>query len=160
MDELPVLVRDTREKDGKGWNWRASKNCAGVVEEKLDVGDYSVKGLEHLICVERKTIGDLWGTLANQTNYKRFLKEWDRAVKHRIKYLVIEGNVSDVDAGYPWSKVSPENIHAKLISLQVKYNVHVIFAGRQDTARSYVRRLLCKLHRYYVEGILVPNGPT
>ena len=149
-----TIIRDTREQAGKGWQFRASKNCAGVVRQKLNVGDYSIKGMEDIICIERKTIGDLWGTLGLQKNYERFLREWTRAKNHRMRYLIIEGTVADVDRGYKWSKVSPALIHAKLISLQVKHNVHVIFAGRQDKARAYTRRLLDKLYGYYLDGII------
>lgn len=149
-----TIVRDTREQEGKGWNFRASKNCAGVVREKLDVGDYSIKGLENIVCIERKTIGDLWSTLGLQKNYERFLREWDRAKNHRMKYLIIEGTLADVNRGYRWSKVHANLIHAKLFSLQVKHNVHVVFAGRQDVARAYVRKLLDKLYRYYLDGVI------
>lgn len=149
-----LIVRDTREKDGKGWSFRASANCLGMERKKLDVGDYTVSGLEDILMVERKTLGDLWGTLGNQKSYKRFLREMDRAKNHRLKYLVIEATLAEVDAGYKWSKVSSANIHAKLISLQVKYNVHVIFAGRLDKARGWTRKLFHKVFRYHLEGSL------
>ena len=121
---------------------------------KLDVGDYTIKGLEEVLMVERKTLGDLWGTLANPVNYKRFLKEMKRAENHPYKFLVIEASLADIDRGYNWSKVPANNIHAKLVSLQVKHNLHVIFAGREDRARKYVRRLLVKMNGYYREGLL------
>ena len=149
-----TIIRDTREQEGKGWIFRASSNCNGMIQRKLDVGDYSIDGMENIIVVERKTIGDLWNTLVKTANYDRFLREWDRAKNHRMKYLIIEGTVADIDKGYKWSKVRPALIHAKLISLQVKHNVHVIFAGRLDKARAYSRRLLDKLFRYHLEGII------
>lgn len=149
-----TIVRDTREQKGKGWEFRASANCEGMIKEKLDVGDYSLHGYEHLVCVERKTLGDLYGTLGNQTNYNRFLKEWERAKEHPVKFLIIEATLADVNGGYGWSKANPNNIHAKLISLQVKHNVHVIFAGRKDVARAYVRRLLNKLWQYCEGGVI------
>lgn len=148
------IIRDTREQKGKGWNFKASSNCWGQKIQKLDVGDYTVDGLEDILMIERKTIGDLWGTLGNQTNYKRFLREVDRAKDHKLKFLVIEGNVADVNRGYRYSKVPVENIHAKLISLQVKHNIHVIFAGRKDIARAYVRRLMHKVFRYSLDGLV------
>ena len=149
-----TIIRDTREKTGKGWNFRASADCTKMERKKLDVGDYTIKGMEHIICIERKSIGDLWGTLGNHINYERFLREWDRAQNHKIKFLVIEGTLKDIDAGYRWSQVKSEVIHAKLISLQVKHNVHVIFADRTDKARAYVRRLLNKLFRYHRSGVI------
>lgn len=149
-----LIIRDTREQDGKGWNFRASANCLGVERKKLDVGDYTVGGLEDILMVERKTLGDLWGTLGRQENYKRFLREMERAKDHKLKYLVIEATLAQVDAGYKWSKVPSSNIHAKLISLQVKHGVHVIFADREDKARAWVRRLFHKIFRYHLEGSL------
>lgn len=152
---LPCPVRDTREQDGCGWNFRASKNMGSMVTKKLDTGDYSVEGMEHLIMIERKTIGDLWSTLTS--GRERFIKEMERALKIPARYLIIEGNLSDIDKGYKFSKVTPEFIHASLISLQVKYGIHVIFAGRQDIAQTYVRRLLIKLHKYCLDGVI--SGP-
>jgi len=149
-----TIIRDTREKSGKGWLFRASSNCDGMEIVKLDVGDYTVKGLEKILMIERKAIGDLWGTLGNPKNYKRFLREMKRAENHPYKFLIIEATLADIDRGYNWSKVSANNIHAKLISLQIKHNLHVIFAGRQDRARQYVRRLMAKISGYYEEGLL------
>lgn len=149
-----TIIRDSREQKGKGWNFRASANCNKMVIEKLDVGDYAIMGLEDTIMVERKTIGDLWGTLGNPKNYERFLREMKRARNHKHKFLIIEGTLGDIDRGYKWSKVSSMNIHSKLISLQVKHNLHVIFAGRKDRAQTYVRRLFAKLHRYHLDGVI------
>jgi ERCC4-type nuclease len=147
-----TIVRDSREQKGCGWQFRASANCEGMEETKLDVGDYTIKGYEDKLMIERKTIGDLWNTLGR--DWERFLREMERAKNHRMKYLIIEGNLNDINKGYIYSKVPPENIHAKLISLQVKHNVHVIFAGREDLAREYVRNLMAKLFRYGEEGLL------
>ena len=148
------IIRDTREQKGKGWEFRASANCSGMERKKLDVGDYAIEGMEDVIMVERKTFGDLWVTLSIQKNYERFLREIERAKNHRIKFLVIEAKLSDIDGGYGFSKVKPGNIHAKLVSLQVKHNVHVVFAGRQDVARKWVRSLFAKLYRYRESGII------
>jgi len=149
-----TIIRDTREKKGKGWNFRASANCAGVEIEKLDVGDYTVKGLEDVLMIERKTIGDLWNTLGRAVSYKRFLREMKRAENHKMKFLIIEGTLADIDRGYRYSQVPVANIHAKLVSLQLKHNLHIIFAGRIDRARAYVRQLLDKMFRYHEEGLL------
>jgi len=149
-----TVIKDTREQKGKGWMFRASANCDGMERKKLDVGDYTIAGLEDILVIERKTLGDLWNTLGRQDNYDRFQREWDRAKDHKLKYLVIEATLAEVDNGYKYSKVPPANIHAKLISLQVKHNVHVIFAGREDKARGWARRLFAKLYKYHKEGII------
>lgn len=161
LDTKFTIIRDTREQKGKGWNFRASANCNKMVIEKLDVGDYAIQGLEDTIMFERKTIGDLWGTLGNTKNYQRFLREMKRAQNHKLKFLIIEGNLADIDKGYRYSQVSANNIHAKLTSLQVKHNLHVIFAGNGKRAQTYVRRTMAKLYRYYLEGTITKvNGGT
>ena len=149
-----TIIRDTREQKGKGWEFRASANCYGMEKKKLDVGDYAIEGMEDIVMVERKTLGDLWGTLSVKKNYDRFLREIERAKDHKMKYLVIEATLAEVNAKYRFSQVSPANIQAKLISLQVKHNVHVVFAGRKDLARAWVRRLFDKLFRYKNDGRL------
>lgn len=152
-----TIIRDSREKDGSGWKFRASANCDGVEVKKLDTGDYSLKGYENLVMIERKTIGDLWGTLT--FGRERFMKEMDRALEYPIRYLVIEGTLKDIDAGFRYSKVTPEFIHASLISLQVKYGVHVVFTDkRTDIAQTYVRNLLAKLFQYCEDGVISKDG--
>ena len=44
--EKPIIVIDTREK--QPWCWDHDDEFGGVLYEKLDGGDYSIKGLEHL----------------------------------------------------------------------------------------------------------------
>ena len=146
------IIRDTREQKDCGWNFRASSNCDGMEIKKLDTGDYSISGFENLVMVERKTIADLWGTLT--VGKERFMKEMERAKNIPARFLIIEGNIGDIDKGFRYSKVSPEYIHGFLISLQVKYGIHVIFAGRTDQAQAYTRRLLYKLFKYCLDGTL------
>lgn len=154
MKKLPTIIRDTREKPGTGWAFRASSTCAGMEIKKLDTGDYSIGGYEHLIMVERKSITDLWGSLIQQND--RFMKEMERAKSMPARYLIIEATLADVMSGIPYSKVKPELIISKLISLEQKHGIHVIFTSkRKDIAQAYVRQLLIKLWKYCEEGIIV-----
>lgn len=149
-----TIIRDTREQEGKGWLFRASANCNKVEVKKLNVGDYTVEGLEDILAIERKTLGDLWNTLGQAKNWKRFLREWERGKDHKFKFLIIEASLKQINRGYRWSKVPVNNIHAKLLSLQAKHNVHVIFAGDLDSARKYARRLMAKIFQYHQEGLV------
>ena len=151
-----TIIRDSREKKGCGWNFRASANCEGMVIKKLDTGDYSVEGYEDLIMVERKTIPDLWGSLGQWRT--RFMKEMDRALEFPVRYLVIEGTLGDINKGFRYSKISPEYILATLTSLEIKYGIHVVFTNkRKDIARAYVRKLLAKLFQYCEDGVITKN---
>lgn len=153
------IIRDSREKKGNGWNFRASANCAGMEIRKLDTGDYSIDGLEHLIMIERKSIPDLWHSLVQDR--ERFMREMDRAKLIPARYIVVEGDLKDLLSGIFYSKVSPEFILASIVSLQIKYGVHVIFTSkRTDISQRYVRELLKKLYEYCKEGIITDGRPA
>ena len=47
-----TVIKDTREQDG--YFFGPFNTCAGMIEHKLDTGDYTIEGLEDKICVERK----------------------------------------------------------------------------------------------------------
>ena len=148
-----TLLRDSREKEGCGWQFRASANCNGMEVKKLDTGDYSIKEYENLIMIERKTLGDLWNTLT--FGHERFMKEMDRALLYPIRYLIIEGTLRDIEAGIRFSKVKPDFILYSLISLEVRYGIHVVMTDkRTDIAQTYVRKLLSKLFKYCEEGVV------
>jgi ERCC4-type nuclease len=151
-----TIIRDSREKTGCGWKFKASANCDGMVIKKLDTGDYSLEGYEDLVMIERKTIPDLWGSLGQWRT--RFMKEMDRALEFPVRYLIIEGTLSDINKGFRYSKLSSEYILASLISLEVKYGIHVVFTNkRKDIARAYVRKLLAKLFQYCEDGVINKN---
>jgi hypothetical protein len=50
-----TVIRDSREKEGHGWWYDEDAYCIGTEITKLDIGDYSIKDKEHILC--RK----LWG---------------------------------------------------------------------------------------------------
>lgn len=152
-----TVLRDSREKAGAGWKFRASANCTGMITRKLETGDYSLADYEDVIMIERKTIGDLWGSLTH--GRERFMREMDRAKEYPARFLIIEGTVKDIMNGFRYSKVSPDFIFASLISLQIKYGIHVIYTHKQTSvAQTYVRKLLSKLFQYCEDGVIKGHG--
>lgn len=147
------VIRDSREKKNHGWTFRSTSSCLGTEIKKLDTGDYSIEGFEHLIMIERKSLDDLWGSLTY--GRERFLKEMERAKQIPARYLVIEGTLKDVLAGSKFSAVSGEYILSNLFSLENKYGIRVIFTDkRHDVSQTYMRNLLKKLYQYCVDGII------
>jgi ERCC4-type nuclease len=51
-NKKPIVLVDSREKFP--FDFQSDSEFAGVEHIKLDTGDYSLKGSEHLICIERK----------------------------------------------------------------------------------------------------------
>jgi len=151
------IIRDSREKKGCGWRFRASSNCSGMLTRKLETGDYSIDGYEDLIMIERKTIGDLWGTLTFGRD--RFIKELERAKEIPARFIIIEATLKDINAGIRYSKVQPDFIIASLISFQIKYGVQVVFTDKRvDVAQAYARKLITKLFQYCEDGVISKDG--
>lgn len=90
---LPVVLIDSQEKNPFTFtlypNWIAGERC-----QSLPTGDYSVEGLETLICLERKTVPELAVTLFS--NRERFIRECYRLAEFKHKAVIIEGSYEDV----------------------------------------------------------------
>ena len=132
MNERPVIVIDRREQTPLRFpdNIKTERGT-------LYSGDYSVKGLEHLISIERKTISDLCGSLTS--GRKRFEFELHRLRGFRFKRLLIIGLRSDIVAGNYRSKASPKSILASLNAFEVRYDIPVVFASEEKAAELVVR---------------------
>ena len=137
------LVIDSREQTPLKFS-----RCKSINEKlikKLDVGDYSVEGYEDEICIERKGVLDLFGTLGK--GHARFKKELERAKDLKFFGLVIEetyGNVRNKTFKDAFRSKMRGYVITKLIhTLQIKYNVHVMFAkDRWEAARMVEQTLL------------------
>ena len=93
----------------------------------LPTGDYSIAGLEHLIAIERKSLSDLVGCIAQERS--RFIRELMRLRAYRCKAIVIEGTVEDIVAHNYRSKVHHESVLGSLGAWFAKYEVPFMFCG-------------------------------
>ena len=153
------IIQDTREKPDAGWVFPPScKAVLGVIRRKMRVGDYTVAGLEHVLMIERKSLGDLYKSLG--TDARRFLEMWKRTDRLGIplRYLVIEATFEEVCQRYVFSSLPWQNVLSKLMSLQFNFNVHVVYAGDKVQASMYARRLMEKLSQYNQDGRLGTDG--
>lgn len=93
------------------------------------VGDYMAEfedGYRPSFSFERKSVGDLYGTMTG--GYKRFRKEIDRARQAETKlFLIVEGTLTDVYAGYKHSSWDGESMVKKLYTLRVRHDIETIF---------------------------------
>lgn len=149
--DLPIIVVDTREKEP--YQFRASATCLGAESAKLDAGDYSIKGFENLITIERKaSLLELCGNLGR--NRKRFEAELERMKDIKYKYVIIEDNWASIFAYKKYTKMKTSQIFGSIISLMIKYDVQFIFAQNRKTAQGITRSLLVKAHQYHMEGLV------
>jgi len=131
--EMVVAVIDSREQ--------LPLNLVPLqVEVKcLDTGDYSVRGLESIIAIERKSLGDLLGCIGGDR--KRFDKEVQRLLAYPTKALVVESAWAEIEAGNWRSKITPQAAIGSLLGW-IATGIPIIMAGDHERAGRYVSRLL------------------
>ena len=105
----------------------------------LATGDYSVKGLETIIAVERKSLADLLGCIGQER--ERFDREVIRMLAYPVRAIVAETTWPEIEAGQWRSKVTPAAAVGSLLGW-IAQGVPIIMACDHERAGRYVSRLL------------------
>lgn len=116
-----ILIQDTREQ-----NPLVFPDAVVVEVGTLQTGDYSVRGLETLFSVERKSIDDLVGSVTRER--ERFERELHRLRGFQFKRLLIIGSEADLLAGRFYGGANPKAIFASLGAFEIRYSVPVVWA--------------------------------
>ena len=104
----PVILVDTREQTPfdfsrfEGW-------FSGIEKKPLQLGDYSVAGLEDVCVVERKDLPDLIRSLTADRSV--FVDRLRRMSRYPNRLLVITAALSQVKSPYPPRGCEPEPHH-------------------------------------------------
>lgn len=127
-----IIIQDTREQ--KPWDFRPHQAVVEIA--KLDTGDYSIKGMESKVCVERKSVHDFVNTIIHSK--KRFSAEMDRMrlIPHRI--IVVEGTLREINKHQYRSMVHPNAVLGMSNFITVNTGTPVIFADDAEMAAWYV----------------------
>lgn len=105
----------------------------------LPTGDYSVKGLESIVAVERKSLDDLLGCIGRER--ERFDREVQRLLAYPVRVLVVESTWGEIDLGQWRSKITPEQVIGSLLAWEAM-GLSVHLAGDHRRAGKHVARLL------------------
>lgn len=121
-----VVAVDTRE--GAPWGFRGLRadakddNQPIIVRTErmtLQTGDYSIKGHEDQIAIERKEKGDAFHCMGKDR--ERFEKQVQRLSLLPHGYVIIEADWMSIWAGHQNSQLKPKVIHRTIISWQMRY---------------------------------------
>jgi DNA excision repair protein ERCC-4 len=105
----------------------------------LKSGDYSVKGLEHVIAVERKGLIDFLGSLSNDR--ERFEWQIKRLLAYPVRALIIESTWGQLELGGWKSRVTPQAAVGTALGIMAQ-GVPVILAGNHGQAAIFLGRFL------------------
>jgi ERCC4-type nuclease len=145
-----TIIIDTREQQPWMFDNYTTAN------KKLDTGDYSIEGLEHLLCIERKkSVSEF----ANNIIESRFKDVIMRMSQLKYSFLLLEFDLKDVLI-YPvgstvpkrmWDKIkiSPAFLMKNLLELQLNHNIKVVFCGSASNAEKMAEYILNKVN--YIE---------
>ena len=123
MPEFPkdfIVVCDTREQ----LPFFKNKTPKGltIVRDTLKNGDYSVRGFEGSIAIERKKMSDLMSYIGSERD--RTVEKLLRLNKYEFKALVVEEDWDNLFLPKLYSQVHPESVRGFLKSINVRFGVH------------------------------------
>lgn len=133
------IIQDTREQEP----WDFSFYGVDTVVRKLDTGDYSVEGLEDILCIERKkSTGEIAINLGSKN--ATFVKELERMRSFKAKYLIFEFSIQTLLSfpalsGIPKSGLSKIRMNAGYIvkllqKYEEEYNIEIIYCNSKAQA--------------------------
>ena len=106
----------------------------------LKTGDYSIKGYENRVSVERKCLNDIIGCLT--VGRERFERELARSRELDYFALMIEATVKDIIHGNYWSKMLPKSAINSLLAFSIRYQLPIFFAGNRGYGNKLTEELL------------------
>jgi len=144
------IIIDTREK--KPWEFPLDKKIENIVSSKLDTGDYTISGLEHLLCIDRKMSTS---EIAKNIIEDRFVRELERMMDFKYRYLILEFDWDEI-ARYPYNLKIPQwkkdrikirggFIRAKLLSYQIDYGINIITCKNRQQATNIALEIMKKV---------------
>lgn len=150
-----TIIQDSREISGGGvWTFTGITGDSGdkfrplIVPTEiatLHTGDYSLKGFENAVTVERKSAADLFSTLASGRD--RFEAEHVRMQAFKLAVVVIESDWPGMLATPPYpSRLSPMSVFGTAVSWLVKYNIPWIACPGRRFGELYAFQLLKKFY--------------
>lgn len=172
-----TVIKDTREQDG--WIFSPYDRCQGMEINTLHTGDYTLKGFEDVVCVERKaSVSEIATNLGKKK--KAFYNEMERMKDFNFRYLMLEFSALDV-IDYPLgllnegdrelyrlykageiklpdfkrfkiaeqTKISGKYLIKSLMELSIKYDINVMFCGSKNGAFLICNSLFKRLNELF-----------
>jgi|TARA_E500000331_G_C16755249_1_gene497095 DNA excision repair protein ERCC-4 len=135
------VIKDTREQDG--WTFTEYDKCEGMEVGTLHTGDYTMKGFDDVVCIERKACAS---EIAMNLGKKKgaFNAEMERMKDYPFSFLVCEFDMEDV-LKYPIGSRVPNKLRSQvkvtgkyllkcLIEFQIWYDTKILFCGDKQNA--------------------------
>ena len=147
--ETTILV-DSREQ--RPWHFETPTENA-----TLKTGDYSLRGFEERIAIERKSLNDLVGSLSRGRD--RFEAELERAASFEQFVIVVEASISDVIGHKYQSQMAPAAITGSIIALWSRYGTPFLFADTPKIAGAMAEKILLRFQAEHTPIQVLRQNP-
>ncbi len=145
-----IIVRDSREQ--RPYEFRNLKAGAAQQFRPLQVewqwgalksGDYSIEGHEHEICIERKSLSDLFNSCGQGRD--RFEREHERMATMQKACVVIEAEWSTIIQAPPeYTRLKPKCVVRTAMAWWIRYGIPWFTLPGRRAAEQFTFRLLEK----------------
>jgi ERCC4-type nuclease len=152
-----IIIQDTREK----YPWDFSFYGTETKIKGLKTGDYSVAGMENILCIERKrNLAEVSINLGSK--WKQFSAELLRMCIFPHKIIILEFGEEKLDSfpigsGIPenkWNKIrmSPGFLKKQLYSIKDTYDIDIIFSPTKEQAEQQAYQFLKESYEKETKG--------
>lgn len=152
LSEFVVIV-DTREKnpyDFIGFRCDSPNQDAELIVRThvsgLDCGDYSIKGLEDQVAIERKSLIDAYGTFGKGRD--RFERELYRLARLRFSAVVIEASWDALVRPPPRTRLHPKTVFRSVLAWEQRFGIPFHMAPDRHWGQRLTYRML---ERFYLD---------
>lgn len=133
-----IAVIDTREQRPLSLEYKKGEKLASV-KGNLYTGDYSLKGFENYVAIERKSLDDMMGCIG--THRERFEKEIIRLKGYEVKCIVVESTWKKIEEGNYRSRVNSSSAIGTLMGW-IAQGIPIVMADTHRRAGVFVARML------------------
>jgi len=141
----PVVLVDTREQNPFDFS-RFESWFSGIERKALQLGDYSVAGLEDFCVVERKDLSDLVHSFTTDRSVFVFRLRLMSQYPHRL--LVVTAPLSQIKSPYAHSGANPNQITQSLIATLTGLQVPFLCTETHALGEELVASYLYQVHLY------------
>lgn len=139
LESSIIIMRDTREQ--AGYTFGCIRPQPTVMAATLLTGDYSLRGFEDKITVERKSSPDAFGSFGKDR--ARFERELARLATFEFAAVVIEADWLQIIRRPPkFSRLNPKTVLASVVAWQQRHGVHFWACPDRIFAEKITFRLL------------------
>lgn len=149
-----VVVHDDREKEP----WDASFLGEGFIVERrrLETGDYTVGGMEGIVCIEKKAN---WEEIAVDVSRKQYTHNLIRSLRRMqqfpVRILVVHDSIPDIRHTRIFNNhVTPTTIMNWTLNIVLEYGVMLYPVGPKDKSQYLIREMFRRIVEFNRTGRL------